>query len=138
MTTSQNFIFSYSAYGDEISDRYAGETCMVGKNFVAGQRRFAFAEGHCYNGQPAMITEYGGISYATDSGWGYNAKVTTEEEFLERFGSLTTAIRKIPYITGFCFTQFTDVENEQNGLVTINREPKADINRIRKINIGAI
>lgn len=131
-------IHDYSAYGDEISKRYGNEICAEGENFVASPTRFAFAKGYGYKGQPVMLTEYGGISYATDGGWGYNAKVNTEEEFLERFGSLTIAIRKIPYMTGFCFTQFTDVENEQNGLVTINREPKADIAKIRKINLGAI
>ena len=131
-------IHDYSAYGDEISERYDDIDCKPGENFVAGQRRFAFAQGHGYKGQPIMLTEYGGISYATDGGWGYNEKVTTEEEFLNRFKSLTHAIRKVPYMTGFCFTQFTDVENEQNGLVTINREPKADIEKIRKINLGAL
>lgn len=131
-------IHDYSAYGDEIAERYGDKPCEIGENTVAGQRRFAFANGHAYKGQPVMLTEFGGISYATDGGWGYNEKVKTEEEFLERFGSLTKAIRKIPYMTGYCFTQFTDVENEQNGLVTIERQPKADIEKIRKINLGAI
>lgn len=131
-------IHDYSAYGKEISERYGTEICAEGENFPASPTRFAFAKGHGYKGQPVMLTEYGGISYATDGGWGYNAKVKTEDEYLERFASLTVAIRKIPYMTGFCFTQFTDVENEQNGLVTINREPKVDIDKIRKINIGAL
>ncbi len=131
-------IHDYSAFGDEISKRYGDKSYEIGENPVAGQRRFAFAQGHSYKGQPVMLTEYGGISYATDGGWGYNEKVKTEDEFLDRFKSLTHAIRKIPYMTGFCFTQFTDVENEQNGLVTINREPKADIEKIRKINLGAL
>jgi len=131
-------VHDYSAYGDELSKRYGTECHNIGDNPVAGPRRFAFAQGHSYQGQPVMLTEYGGISYATDGGWGYNEKVKTEEEFLERFKSLTHAIRKVPYMTGYCFTQFTDVENEQNGLVTINREPKADIEKIRKINIGGM
>ena len=131
-------IHDYSAYGDELSKRYGTESYDIGDNPVAGQRRFAYANGHGYNGQPVMLTEYGGISYVADGGWGYNEKVKTEEEFLERFKSLTHAIRKVPYMTGYCFTQFTDVENEQNGMVTINREPKADIEKIRKINIGGM
>lgn len=131
-------IHDYSAYGDEIANRYGTNGYELGENPVAGQFRFAFANGYGYKGQPVMLTEFGGISYAADGGWGYNEKVKTEEEFLERFGSLTKAIRKIPYMTGYCFTQFTDVENEQNGLVTINREPKADIAKVRKINLGAL
>lgn len=131
-------IHDYSAYGDEVYARYANEPYEIGTNPVAGQRRYAFAQGHSYSGQPVMLTEFGGISYAADGGWGYNEKVKTEDEFLERFGGLTYAIRKIPAITGYCFTQFTDVENEQNGLVTIDRQPKADTEKIRKINLGAI
>lgn len=131
-------IHDYSAYGDAITERYANLDLKIGDNSPASPTRFAFANGYGYNGQPIMLTEYGGISYAADGGWGYNEKVKTEEEFLARFGSLTKAIRKIKFMTGYCFTQFTDVENEQNGLVTINREPKADIEAIRKINLGAI
>lgn len=129
-------LHDYSAYGNEISKRYNSEKYEIGENPVAGPRRFAFAEGYSYNGQPVMLTEFGGISYANDGGWGYNDKVKTEEEFLMRFESLTHAIRKIPYMTGYCFTQFTDVENEQNGLLTIEREPKADLEKIKMINVG--
>ena len=129
-------IHDYSAYGKEISERYNSEKYDIGENPAAGPRRFAFAEGYSYSGQPVMLTEFGGISYANDGGWGYNDKVKNEEEFIVRFESLTHAIRRIPYMVGFCFTQFTDVENEQNGLLTIDREPKADLERIKTINIG--
>lgn len=129
-------IHDYSAYGDEIRARYEDQVFQKGSFPVAGQRRYAFAEGYHYSGQPVMLTEYGGISYAADGGWGYNGKVGTEEEFLERFESLTRAIKEISYMNGYCFTQFTDVENEQNGLVTIKREPKVNIEQIRKINLS--
>jgi beta-galactosidase/beta-glucuronidase len=35
---------------------------------------------------------------------------------------------------GFVWTQLTDVEQEQNGLLTYDRKPKVDFNEIRKIN----
>lgn len=128
-------IHDYSEYGSELLERYGKEPCETGGNPVAGQRRLAFAQNHFYRGQPVMITEFGGISFAGDSGWGYNGKVKTEQEFLDRFKGLVSAVKTIPYVTGYCFTQFTDVENEQNGLVTINREPKADIEKIREVNL---
>ncbi len=37
---------------------------------------------------------------------------------------------------GFCYTQFTDVEQEINGLLTYDRKPKADLEAIRKIVTG--
>lgn len=45
------------------------------------------------------------------------------------------AIRDTPYFTGFCYTQLTDVEQEVNGLCTMEREPKVDMDEIKKINM---
>lgn len=35
-------------------------------------------------------------------------------------------------ISGFCYTQLTDVEQEQNGLYTYGRKPKFSIEKIRE------
>ena len=35
---------------------------------------------------------------------------------------------------GFCYTQLYDVEQEQNGLYTYDREPKFDMNIFKEIN----
>ena len=45
------------------------------------------------------------------------------------------AIREIPYLTGFCYTQVTDVQQEVNGLYTMEREAKVDMSEIRRINL---
>ena len=37
---------------------------------------------------------------------------------------------------GYCYTQFTDVEQEINGLLTYERKPKCDMAEIKKINDG--
>jgi hypothetical protein len=34
-------------------------------------------------------------------------------------------------IQGFCYTQLTDVQQEQNGLLTADRQPKVDPDQIR-------
>ncbi len=34
---------------------------------------------------------------------------------------------------GYCYTQLTDVEQEQNGLYTYDRRPKFNVERLRKI-----
>jgi len=36
-------------------------------------------------------------------------------------------------VEGFCYTQLTDVEQEQNGLLTFDRRPKVDPELIRAI-----
>jgi beta-galactosidase/beta-glucuronidase len=39
-----------------------------------------------------------------------------------------------PDVAGFCWTQLADVEQEQNGLLTEDRRPKASVDAIRTVN----
>lgn len=56
------------------------------------------ANGYEYNGQPVIISEFGGIAFNNDDeGWGYGEKVSDEEEFLKRFEDITMAIKRLPY-----------------------------------------
>ena len=54
-------------------------------------------------------------------------------EYLERFAGLVDALLDSPEIAGFCYTQLTDTEQERNGLLTEDRAPKLDPERIRAI-----
>lgn len=90
-----------------------------------------FADGYQYEGQPIIFTEFGGTHYAQSEGWGYGAAVHTDEEFLERFGALVEAVKKMN-ISGYCYTQLTDVEQETNGLLTAGRQPKVPMEEIAK------
>lgn len=86
---------------------------------------------HCgtrqtYDGSvPFFVSEYGGIRWTKDTGgWGYGKAPEKEEEFLARLKGLTDVLLDNPNIFGFCYTQLTDVEQEQNGLYTYDRKPK--------------
>lgn len=80
-----------------------------------------------YNGKPVFISEYGGIGYSIGSAaWSYGSAARTEEEYIQRFTALTETLLKHPRIFGLCYTQLTDVEQEQNGVYTYHREPKVD------------
>ena len=97
------------------------------------------AEVYHQSGKPMLMTEYGGIAMQKDAGggnWGYNGMVTDEESFLRRFEAITLAFRRMPAFCGFCYTQLTDVFQEVNGLLDMERRPKADIDRIREINLS--
>ena len=99
-------------------------------------------------GQEAfMVTEYGGIAFENigiqgEMGgmqtWGYHGKVTDEEAFFARFKAVTDGVREIPYCQGYCYTQLTDVMQEINGLLTPDRKPKMDVERVRAINQNAL
>lgn len=93
---------------------------------------------HYQDGQAMFVSEYGGIKWAMDNSdqeaWGYGDGPKTEEEFISRYRGLTEALLSNPRMFGFCYTQLTDVEQEQNGLYTYSRKPKFDMHIFKEIN----
>lgn len=75
---------------------------------------------------PIFVSEYGGVRIARpgEDGWGYGDAARTEEEFFARLEGLTDALIDNPHIFAYCYTQLTDVEQEQNGLLTYDRKFK--------------
>jgi hypothetical protein len=47
-------------------------------------------------------------------------------QLLEVYRGLVAGLMEPGPVEGFCYTQLTDVEQEQNGLLTFDREPKVD------------
>lgn len=85
----------------------------------------AFKDRQQYDGKkPFFVSEYGGIAWNAENGWGYGNAPKTEEEFLDRLKGLTDVLLDNPDMFGLCYTQLTDVEQEQNGLYTYDRKPK--------------
>ena len=64
----------------------------------------------------------------------YGKTVSDEAEFLERFDRITTAIKSIPYVVGYCYTQVSDVQQEINGLLDEKHGYKLEPEKIREIN----
>ena len=110
---------------------------MFNKNeSKANLERYAFAKNYTYNGEPIMLTEFGGIAYSKDKdkGWGYGNSVKGEKEYIEKLTNLLKAIKDIKEFRGYCLTQLSDVEIEVNGLVNFNRDLKVNIEDIKKLN----
>ncbi len=86
-------------------------------------------------GEPIMLTECGGISYAPAPGerWFGYGTVSNPHQFVEKYDDIIGAILECPTIAGFCYTQLTDTEQETNGLLNENREPKLDVAAISAI-----
>ena len=85
---------------------------------------------------PVFMSEYGGIRWVMDqdnAGWGYGASVLSEDEFFTRLEGLTDAILENPHFFAFCYTQLTDVEQEQNGLLTYDRRFKFPAEKFARI-----
>jgi len=127
-------IHDYSPWAENLAPKYLDKEKLLESSTG---RRMLYCEGIKYEGQPILITEYGGIAFETEDeeSWGYHGAVKDEKAFLKRYASVTEAIKNIPYVRGFCYTQLTDVMQEVNGLMTADRKMKVDIEKIRKINV---
>ncbi len=94
-----------------------------------------FKDRQRWHGQPFFVSEYGGIAWSLSSGgWGYGNAPKTKEEFIERYRGLTKAMLDNPDCCAFCYTQLTDVEQEQNGLMTYDRKFKFEPEIFYEIN----
>ena len=82
-----------------------------------------------------IISEFGGIAFNNGKeGWGYGNKVNTPEDFIRRFDAITTAIKQVGGICGYCYTQVTDVQQEINGIMDIDRVFKVEPGVLKEIN----
>ena len=101
--------------------------------------RCVFACGYRDQGQPVLMTEFGGTRYAPDSevecSWGYS-DAQSQAAFLNRYGEQVCALLDSPLVQGFCYTQLTDIETEENGLLFYDRSPKAPLEEICKRTMG--
>ena len=86
-----------------------------------------------WGGQPYIVDEYGGVRYIPEGrqpfsavSWGYNKDRLSRSEAERRIAELTDALTDHPLLAGYCYTQLTDIEQEQNGIYNYDRTPKFD------------
>ncbi len=89
--------------------------------------------------QPIVLTEFGGIALSGEheDTWGYS-RSESSEQFLDRYCALLETVRRLPALAGFCYTQFTDTFQEANGLVYVDRTPKAPTEKIAEATTGSL
>jgi len=56
------------------------------------------------------------------------------EELLHRYRDLMIGVAALKFLAGFCYTQLTDIEQEINGLLSYDRQPKVDADSIAQIH----
>lgn len=125
-------IHDYAYDSKQFTEKYNLENYEV----VYPQGRKLLNYGCKYNGQPVLLTEFGGIAMASeekDGNWGYNNGARNEDEFLIRYENLLNGIYAHKDFQGFCYTQLTDVQQEVNGLLKADRTPKFNVTKINKI-----
>jgi beta-galactosidase/beta-glucuronidase len=135
--SSATDIIGIHDYGDpaHLRARYGPEVQpgeVVDRRWSGG--RILTLDGYPHRGQPICLSEFGGVSCATDaqarSGeWGY-VRRSDPEEFAALCCELIEVARTTAMFSGFCYTQFADTFQETNGLLTADRKPKIPLQRL--------
>ncbi|MDQ3651679.1 MAG: glycoside hydrolase family 2 [Acidobacteriota bacterium] len=137
-------IHDYTATGSELQARY-GVTTAEGENlpstvWISG--RPLFVRGSRYRGQPIVLSEVGGFltlppnvpESQRDMLYQFYGSVESAEELLSKYRDLMKGIASLRFLAGFCYTQLTDIEQEKNGLLTYERQPKISPDRVAEIH----
>jgi hypothetical protein len=99
--------------------------------------RLLALDGHPHEGQPIVLTEFGGIVCAPPetNTWGH-ARARDAEAFAGQYEALLEVVHRFGLLAGFCYTQFADTYQEANGLLTADRRPKFPLARVRAATRG--
>jgi beta-galactosidase/beta-glucuronidase len=89
--------------------------------------------------QPVIVSEFGGIGFATSEQFNAWAYITASDaaEFEGHLREQFAALYSSPVLAGVCYTQLTDTLQEANGLTDALRVPKLPIATIRSIVRGS-
>jgi len=128
-------IHDYDADPERVAERYRSEEPKLFRRERPGGRMLVL-EGHA--DQPIVLSEFGGVAFAPDPvhTWGYS-RVGSAGALAEKYCALLEAVRNLPILSGFCYTQFADTYQESNGLLYADRTPKIPIDIIARATRGA-
>jgi hypothetical protein len=130
-------VHDYAPNGGTLRERYADRQ-TIARTFreVRPHHHPLLSEDVEIEDQPIVISEFGGLGFvpqASEDWFGYG-QFANPDELLTRYEELVDALLSSTALAGFCYTQLTDTSQETNGLLTVNREPKFDLERLRAIN----
>ncbi|MBW4517700.1 MAG: glycoside hydrolase family 2 [Timaviella obliquedivisa GSE-PSE-MK23-08B] len=133
-------IHDYEIQPQRLAKRYGPEVKL--SDLFDRQRpggRVLTLDGYPHQGQPIMLTEFGGIAYTDrqleQSTWGYSRSSNSSDLQL-RYGDLLAAVNQVELFSGFCYTQLTDTFQEANGLLYADRSPKFPLEKIKAATLG--
>ncbi len=118
-------------YADDETLRYTGNEPV--NLSECGGCAFAFDELQ----KPDEIPTINDGAVLSESSWGYGASSLSGDEFVKRYKQLIQTIFSCKKLSGFCYTQLYDVEQEKNGFYTYERTDKltkAQKEEVKKIN----
>lgn len=135
-------IHDYDTNPQQLARRYGPEVKL--SDLFERKRpggRILTLDNYPHQGQPVMLTEFGGIAYAPDDKpnadkvWGYE-RCWNLSELQMKYAALLKTINNIEMFSGFCYTQLTDTFQEANGLLYGDRTPKIPLEAIRAATLS--
>ncbi|MFW6212525.1 MAG: glycoside hydrolase family 2 protein [Spirochaetota bacterium] len=126
-------VHTYAATGEKLREQLSpGEDGQPFRNHPAADAP--------HEGQPYVVDEFGGIKWVGElpegdgneereddtKAWGYGGTPRTKDAFFERLTGLVDTLLSFDHVAGWCYTQLTDVEQEQNGVYFYDRSEKFD------------
>ena len=118
---------SYEQDPAQLAERYADLSAFSATSRGAADNTQNAAD------RPFFLSEFGGMGTQWDAAekdgdpaWSYGRAPASKAEYIARFAGQCAALLDNPACSGYCFTQLTDVFQEQNGLVTFDRREKFD------------
>jgi len=109
------------------------------KHWIEGRELMANDE--VYNGQPVVLSEFGGIEVPAHgkapsgkTADGQAAASCDADKFPAAYEQFAKTIAGIKNICGRCYRQLTDVGDDHTGLIDSYRQPKIDCEQIAEIN----
>jgi len=135
-------IHDYDNNPQTLAKRYGPEV-QLADLFDRGRPggRVLTLDGHPHQGQPMMLTEFGGIACAGRENpdfyrvWGY-VRASDTLELQRRYCALLKVVNRVEMFSGFCYTQLTDTFQEANGLLYADRTPKFPLEAIAAATLG--
>ena len=121
-----------------LDERLAGLEADPSQPVTQGQRpRNGALQGSDPSHLPMLLTECGGVGYqgskSQADAFAYGDLPTSVEALAQEIRTIMASISSSRKLQGFVWTQFTDVQQEINGLLYFDRTPKLPIATLRAI-----
>ncbi|WP_091970186.1 glycoside hydrolase family 2 TIM barrel-domain containing protein [Propionibacterium cyclohexanicum] len=134
-------IHDYTERAEQLSRRYRPgplRDLLGARRLTAAHRPLVVGPGQRTT-VPVLLDEFGGIrlDLGTDrpGSWGYS-RARTASDFRRSVTALVRAADQSVTLSGWCWTQLTDVRQETNGLCDERRHPKLPLAVLRAIFAG--
>jgi beta-galactosidase/beta-glucuronidase len=129
-------IHDYSREAAKLGERYGTvESSSATSKLVLEHGRAILLGNVVAEDRPVILSEFGGIRFHPQSeGWGYQ-QAQSSEDLLATYSDMIAAVSGTG-LAGFCYTQFADTFQEQNGLLYSDRRPKVALESLAKATSG--